>query len=270
MKKVKMTVTDRHKEAAARYSLTWYIGKIVSAGAIKVYTHLLRVYKDNGVDANHHLVSFFTRLCKYKLDAAIVDLEEDEGTAPKEDPDRVTLEPLLFNAELMVIYDRILSDPLSTNKEYAPLTKLVTTLVRHFSVAADRNPLIYVEGLFGVGNRFRKYCEMVTNVYLDENALTGKSRSEEEDEDDEAMFREQEAKKKRAADSSDDEDEWSDEEEVVEEKSGEKSDEEDLGEIGSDSDSDNEAEVDEEKVSSWDSSIPCLFLLRPPSLLLKS
>ena len=69
----------------------------------------------------------------------------------------------------MVIYDRILSDPMSSsNDSFKPLTKLVTTLVRHFAVAADRNPLLYVEGLFCVGNRFRKYCEMVTNVYLDE------------------------------------------------------------------------------------------------------
>lgn len=246
MKKVKMTVTDRHKEAAARYSLDWYIGKIVSAGAIKVYTHLLRVYKDNCADANHHLVSFFTRLCKYKLDAAVVDLEAEEGSVPKDEPDKVTLEPLLFNAELMVIYDRILSDPMSSsNDSFKPLTKLVTTLVRHFAVAADRNPLLYVEGLFCVGNRFRKYCEMVTNVYLDENALTGKSRAEEEDEDDEARFREHQAQKKKRAgdDSSDDEDEWSDEEVVKEPKSDEKSDEEDLGEVGSDSDDDDEGKA---------------------------
>ena len=59
---------------------------------------------------------------------------------------------------------------------------------RHFAKAAERNPLLYVEGLFGVGSRWRKFCEMASNVYLDEGALTGEKRGgrgEEDDEDDE-------------------------------------------------------------------------------------
>ena len=69
---------------------------------------------------------------------------------------QLTAEPVLYAAELMVAYDRVLSSE-QANTE---LGMFVTTVVRHFGKAAARNPLLYVEGLFGVGARWRKFCEV--------------------------------------------------------------------------------------------------------------
>ena len=249
-----LSTTEKHKLSAAEYSVDWYVGKLLSAGAVKAYATALRNFRDNSDDVNHQIATFMTRVCKLKIGPYKIDFEEEgeevaaaeeNGKDPKgsKPPEALTAEPILYSAELMVVYERILS---SNSHKVSELGKLVRTIVRHFAKAAERNPLLYVEGLFGVGSRWRKFCEMASNVYLDEGALTGEkrgSRGEEDDEDDEDVRGGR--RSDRREDDSDEEDEW-DDEGLVEAKAkagdedgaqGSDSDsDEGLGEVGSDSD----------------------------------
>jgi len=123
-----MSVTDRYKESCVQFSLDWYVGRVVSSGAVKVYTHLLREYATNGLNTNHHIVSFFTRLCKYKLDVAktAFDGGEKSGEKGRTKEEAVTLEPLLFNMEVRHV--ATVSGYGVATKYYPQLTTLLITL----------------------------------------------------------------------------------------------------------------------------------------------
>ncbi|GMI46686.1 hypothetical protein TrCOL_g1634 [Triparma columacea] len=248
------SVTDEYKENCVSFELDKYVGRAVSSGAIKVYTHLLREYSTNGIETNHHIVSFFTRLCKHKMEVVKTVFDEGDGKAAlavvKEEA--VTLEPLLFNMELMIIYDRILHDKAcAVGSEFGELIKFVTTIVRHFATAAQRNPLLCVEGLFHVGVRYRRHCEMVTNSYLDEKTLSGGREeytvgSDKDEEENEKQGESNWIVGKK--DEGESEAEWSEAEDGVAVESngaggGEES-EDGLGMVGSDS-SDDEGERDQ-------------------------
>ena len=242
------SVTDEYKENCASFDLDKYIGRAVSSGAMKAYTHLFREYPSNGVETNHHIVSFFTRLCKHKMEVVktIFDEGDDKAGMAAAKEEAVTLEPLLFNMELMIIYDRILHDKACmVGSDFQELIKFVTTIVRHFATAAKRNPLLCVEGLFHVGVKYRKHCEMVTNCYLDEKTLSG-GREEQgagpaiDEEDKEKQGESDWIVGKK--DEGDSEAEWSEDEDDIAvqgkgARGGEESDE-DLGMVGSDSSED--------------------------------
>ena len=173
-----MSLTDKYKESAANYNVEGYIGKLISCGAVKAYTYLLAEHALNAPEANHHVVSFFTRVCKLKTDVEKINFESlkegdcngDGGKESDAPPPTtyVTLEPLLFTYPLLNIYDSALSQSPPSCPE---LTRFSKTIVRHFADCAKRNPVIAVECLFPCGMRFKRYCEMVSNAYVHESDL---------------------------------------------------------------------------------------------------
>jgi len=66
---------------AAEFNLSKYIrSSVLAGGGIKAFTQLLREYKSNSQETNHHVVSFFTRLCKFKLDVTKVSGEKVDSS----------------------------------------------------------------------------------------------------------------------------------------------------------------------------------------------
>jgi len=117
---------------------------------------------------NHHIVAFFLRLPKSTM--AFSDDGEDRGDV-QANPlafKTVTLEPMLYNIQLIVVLDQILNDATIRNeKEYSPIINFCAGIMSRFASNAQVNPMLPVECLFRhpVPHRF---CELTTNMYVNE------------------------------------------------------------------------------------------------------
>ena len=80
----KLTNTQKLKLAAANYSVDWYVGRLLSSGAIKMYACALRNFLTNSEEVNHYIATFMTRVCKLKINAKRVDFSK-EGEEPESD-----------------------------------------------------------------------------------------------------------------------------------------------------------------------------------------
>ena len=232
-KKKKIQTNDavlQMKMAAADFDVqSYFVRKIVSNGVVFMYTKLLEQYATNASHVNHRIVSLFLRLGKTK----IVDGEDEQqpmhsaGAEPLKNllaPTTSTLEPMLYNIQLILVLNNILNDPsIRNDKAYATTLSWAAGLVHNFATAASTaNPVLFVEALFKhpVPHRF---CELSTNLYVNEelrmiaerellleaqrleilNADPSDDEDMEEDEELEFMDTEAEATKKRSADDSD-------------------------------------------------------------------
>lgn len=236
-KKKKIQTNDavlQMKLAASDFDVqSYFLRKVVSNGAVFMYTKLLDQYDSNAKHVNHRIVSLFLRLAKVK----IVNGDEEpkpmhwapEGAEPLRNllaPKTTTLEPMLYNIQLIMVVNRILNDPLIRNdKAYATTLSWAAGLVHNFAtLASNVNPVLYIETLFKhpVPHRF---CELSTNLYVNEELrmiaerelllearrleiLNGDNSEDEDDmeEDDELEFVDIEAgaTKKRSADAGSD------------------------------------------------------------------
>ena len=172
----------------------------------------------------------------------------------------MTLEPLLFNMELMLIYSQILNDAACAlqPREFSSLTNFARAIVRHFAAAAARNPLLYVESLFHVPARSHaRFSETVTNVYTDTIGMGGRAKKGEEEEEEEekeearAHAQKERARKlKKKCASGGEEGDWdgsdSSESEVEFESDKESTDEASIGDTESEVESEPELGSDEE------------------------
>ena len=81
---------------------------------------------------------------------------------------------MLYNIDLMIVFGKILNDAsIAHDPNYKEVIGLAKTIVRHFAVSAENNPLLFVESLFGINQRQGKFCEMVKEVYFDTELLGG-------------------------------------------------------------------------------------------------
>eukprot|EP00557_Chaetoceros_sp_GSL56_P013595 CAMPEP_0176484138 /NCGR_PEP_ID=MMETSP0200_2-20121128/4293_1 /TAXON_ID=947934 /ORGANISM="Chaetoceros sp., Strain GSL56" /LENGTH=1072 /DNA_ID=CAMNT_0017880589 /DNA_START=53 /DNA_END=3268 /DNA_ORIENTATION=+ len=155
---------ERMRAHAADFDVIVYMArKIISNQSVFIFTQLLSQYNANAMRINHHIVSFFMRLCKF-----VVASDNDEYV---ENEVKVTLEPMLFNLPLLIVLNQILNDTFIQNdKTFEPVLAFASTLVRHFARSAEKNPMLYVEILFRHSAPHR-FCESLSNMYVTEDLL---------------------------------------------------------------------------------------------------
>jgi hypothetical protein len=174
-KKKKVQTNDavlQMKMAASDFDITsYFVRKLVSNPIVFMYTKLLGQYEFNAPHVNHRIVSYFLRLAKVKI------VEGDDGSQPPQaldtmknllSPRTTTLEPMLYNIQLLMVLNTILNDPIIRNDEsYATTLAWASGIVHNFATQAARNPVLFAECLFRhpVPHRF---CELSTNMYVNE------------------------------------------------------------------------------------------------------
>jgi timeless len=179
--------------AAAEFDPTSYVArKLITNNMIVMYTHLLSHYTDNTVHANHRVVAFLLRVCKIQI-----FIPDDVGDDTLKNPlatKTVTLEPMLYNIQMMIVLNTILNDmSIRKDKEYSPILSFATHVMTNISKSAKENPLLYVEALFRHPLPAR-FCEMTTNLYVNEELrmmaerellMAEQSRTDDEEEEEE-------------------------------------------------------------------------------------
>ena len=163
------------KEEAAEFNINGYVGSLATSPKIVtgMYAHLLGRYAKNAPHINHHIVSFYLRVCRFPIyspegnfsDSALQEFDQACNQA-------VTLEPVLYNVKLFGILSEILNDAsIRGNQEFSALRQFAGTIIRHFCNSAKKNPLLVCEMLLKNYN-LADHCERVTNLYADEDVRT--------------------------------------------------------------------------------------------------
>ena len=165
--KKKHDTLAKMRAAAADFDVPAYFArKLVSNHTVYMYTQLLAQYATNAAHTNHRLLAFFLRLSKFAI--SIPD-EADGGSNLHPLPTkRVTLEPMLYSVQMLVVLDKILNDRgIRDDTKFESLLTFATSLVTKFAKAAQHNPLLFVEALVRhpVPHRF---CELSTHLYVGE------------------------------------------------------------------------------------------------------
>ena len=158
---------SKKKLAAADFDVdSYFVRKIVSNQVVSMYTHLLSQYNLNAAHVNHRIVSFFLRLSRVTIsssDSSDSDLPQNLLATKT-----VTLEPILYNIQLILVIERILNDAdMQKDNEQAFLLTFCANLITKFATASVANPMLYVDCLFR-HTPPHKYCDLVTNFYVTE------------------------------------------------------------------------------------------------------
>ena len=154
------------KANAADFDLNSYIlRKLISNQVVAMYTHLLSEYSVNAPHVNHRILAFLMRIQRIKI---AVSEDEDDGPSNQLATKTVTMEPMLFNINMILVLEQILNDEsIRKEKDFSDLLSFGARLMTNFGALAKANPLLYVESLFRhpVPHRF---CEQTTNNYVNE------------------------------------------------------------------------------------------------------
>jgi timeless len=155
------------KANAADFDVNLYLlRKIVSNQTVAMYTHLLSEYSVNAAHVSHRILAFLMRFQKTKI--VINEDDDDNGPSNPLATQTVTLEPMLFNIQMLLVLNQILNDPLIRREaEFGHLLSYGARVMASFASLAAANPLSYVESLFrhAIPHRF---CEQVMNHYVNE------------------------------------------------------------------------------------------------------
>lgn len=144
--------------------------RIVSNQTVFMYTQLLSRYDSNPPYANHRVLAFFLRLSKVRV-ASSDESQGDEDGLPTNplSAKAVTLEPMLYNIQLICVLDKILNDQtIRKEKSFSSLLSFAAALLQNFYRAAQNNPMLFVEVLFKHSLPHR-FCDSVTNMYVNED-----------------------------------------------------------------------------------------------------
>lgn len=159
-------IAKMRKDASEFDVKGYFVRKIVSNQLITMYSHLLDQYKVNAAVVNHRIISMFLRVMRLVIATPEIG-DEEERISPLATR-RVTLEPMLYNLQLMMVIERILNDSsIQKDKSYESLIKFSTSLMYKFWSAANSNPMLYIECLFQHATPHR-FCESVTNTYVND------------------------------------------------------------------------------------------------------
>ncbi len=159
-------IAKMRKDASEFDVKGYFVRKIVSNQLISMYSHLLDQYKINAAVVNHRIVAMFLRVMRLVI-ATPEAGDEEERISPLETR-RVTLEPMLYNLQVIMVIERILNDDsIQKDRSFESLIKFSTSLMYKFWSAANTNPMLYVECLFQHVTPHR-FCESVTNIYVND------------------------------------------------------------------------------------------------------
>ena len=147
----------RMQSDAAEFDIDAFFGRLATHHMIFMSSQLLSQYHTNTPQTNHFVIAFFVRLSKFVIEPA----EEEGGSL------QVTLEPLLYSIPFIKILSCILNDAsIKNDKSFTHLLSFASTIVRHFATACERNPLLYVECLFGNRHVTKSQCRNLVNCYV--------------------------------------------------------------------------------------------------------
>jgi len=103
-----------------------------------------------------------------RLEIVVPEIADAETSVNPLGSRRVTLEPMLFNLQMIMVIEQILNDnSIQKDRSFESLITFCTSLMYKFWSAADSNPMLYVESLFQHPTPHR-FCEFVTNMYVNE------------------------------------------------------------------------------------------------------
>jgi timeless len=175
-------IAKMRKDAAEFDVKGYFVRKIVSNQFISMYSYLLDQYKINAAIVNHRIIFMFLRVMRMEI--ATPDIADAEESVSPLEIRRVTLEPMLYNLQLLIVIERILNDDsIQKDKSFESLIKFSTSLLYKFWCSADSNPMLYVECLFQHATPHR-FCESVTNMYVnDELRMIAEREMLQEDQD---------------------------------------------------------------------------------------
>eukprot|EP00536_Pseudo-nitzschia_multiseries_P016881 jgi/Psemu1/247811/estExt_Genewise1.C_12740002 len=157
-------IAKMRKDAAEFDVKQYFVRKIVSNQLVSMYGYLLDQYKVNAAVVNHRIITMFLRVMR--LEIATPDVADADTAISPLGTRRVTLEPMLYNLQLIMVMERILNDvSIQKDKAFEPVINFCTGLLYKFWSAADSNPMLYVECLFQHAMPHR-FCESVTNMYV--------------------------------------------------------------------------------------------------------
>ena len=159
-------IAKMRKDASEFDVKGYFVRKIVSNQLITMYSHLLDQYKVNAAVVNHRIIAMFLRVMRLVI--ATPEIADEEERISPLATKRVTLEPMLYNLQLMMVIERILNDDsIQKDKSFESLIKFSTSLMYKFWSAANSNPMLYIECLFQHATPHR-FCESVTNTYVND------------------------------------------------------------------------------------------------------
>mmetsp|Transcript_17087 Transcript_17087/g.39446 ORF Transcript_17087/g.39446 Transcript_17087/m.39446 type:complete len:1009 (+) Transcript_17087:154-3180(+) len=163
--KVSKKIAKMRKDAAEFDVNAYFTRKLVSNHLISMYCYLLEQYKVNANVVNHRIISMFLRVMR--LEIAIPDKSNNDNIIPL-DIRRVTLEPMLYNLQLVMVVERILNDmSIQKDMSFQSLLEFGTSFMYKFWDAANSNPMLYVECLFQHASPHR-FCDSLTNLYVND------------------------------------------------------------------------------------------------------
>jgi timeless len=169
----------------------FFKNKFINTKAVVMYTHLLRRYNDNSAQTNHHVNVFFHRLITFPINPGSIT---DEGGRML----GATYEPMLFQLEVLNVFNNVLQDPRNRSEKLQPLVKTIKRVVRDFfaltqgtpsslnpAVAGEpssdrtQNKLLFVEALFNKGRPHERCLALSTCYY----GMQGSDYHSKEDEE---------------------------------------------------------------------------------------
>jgi timeless len=153
------------RKVAADFDVKGYlVRKIVSNQMISMYGHLLTHYKVNSSVVNHRIIAMFLRLMRVEI--ASPDIADVDTPVNPLGTKRATLEPMLYNLQLIMVLEQILNDStIRKARDFEFLLQFSTSLLYKFWLTASANPMLYAECLFRHVTPHR-FCELVTNMYV--------------------------------------------------------------------------------------------------------
>ena len=164
--KISKKIAKMRKDASDFDVKGYIVRKIVSNQLITMYTYLLDQYRVNAAVVNHRIISMFLRLMRLAIVTPEI-ADEEEIIFPLATR-RVTLEPMLYNLQLMIVIQRVLNDDsIQKDRSFESLVKFSTSLMYKFWSAANSNPMLYIELLFQHATPHR-FCESSTNTYVND------------------------------------------------------------------------------------------------------
>lgn len=116
----------------ADFDVRRYFQSILSADTIKMYCFLLSSYRENSAKVNHYIHSFFYRAKHFKI------YQHEEWT----------MQPLLFNIHVLLLFNRMLQDPvIQKQADFKSFLDFIRGVVRDYFTLAEKNHLLFVESL---------------------------------------------------------------------------------------------------------------------------